>query len=393
MKAGNSLLSGMGATVFAVFSALAAEHRAINLGQGFPDDRGPEDVLEVAARSLLEDSNQYAPMMGLPILRQALAEHGRRFYGLSFDPDREIMATSGATEALAACLLGLIEPGDEIVLIEPFYDSYLPIIQLAGGVARTVRLEPPSWSLTRENLARAFSSKTKAIVLNNPMNPAGKVFSRDELEMIAECVIAHDAYAVCDEVYEHIVFDGKPHIPLITLPGMRDRCLKVASAGKIFSLTGWKIGAVSGCERLLHPASRAHQYLTFSSAPNLQKAVAYGLNKDDAYFSELASTMQARRDRLRQGLQSIGFDVLPTEGAYFLIVDIRSTGFDDDVAFCRHITTKAGVAAIPVSAFYAEAPTKQLVRFCFCKQDSVLDEAVARLRAHFSPSPRSPCLE
>lgn len=380
MKPLNSTYAQLGTTVFEVMSGLAREHRAINLGQGFPDGRGPEDVLRVAAETVLDGWNQYPPMMGLPELRQAVAAHEKRFYGLDVDWQAEVMVTSGATEALAASLFAVIEPGDEIVVIQPFYDAYVPLIRRAGGVPRFVTLTAPDWTLTREALAAAFSPRTKAIVLNNPLNPAARVFSRAELELVAEFVEGADAVAICDEVYEHLVFDGRRHIPLLTLPGMRGRCLKIGSAGKTFSLTGWKVGYITGAPELLSLVAKAHQFLTFTTPPNLQSAVAYGLGKDDGYFAALATGMQAKRDRLGAGLRTAGFEVLDSQGTYFLNVDIASTGFDgDDLAFCRRMTEAAGVTAIPVSAFYEQDPVRTVVRFCFCKEDSVLDEAMDRL--------------
>ena len=382
MKPANALFSKTGTTVFEVMSRLAMQHDAINLGQGFPDGCGPEDVLQAAADAVMTGWNQYPPMLGLPELRQAVAEHGRRFYGLEVDWQREVMVTSGATEALAACLLGLIEPGDEVVLFQPLYDCYAPMVRRAGGVPKFVSLAPPDWSFERGDLEQAFSPRTKLVLLNNPLNPAAKVFGRDELEMIAEFVEGADAYAVCDEVYEHIVFDERPHIPLITLPGMRERCLKIGSAGKTFSLTGWKVGYVTAAPDLLAPVSKAHQFLVFTTPPNLQSAVAFGLSKEDSYFAGLAAEMQDKRDRFAGGLAEIGLDVLPCAGTYFVNVDVGRTGFaGDDVAFCRHITESAGVAAIPASAFYQEDALTTIVRFCFAKQDEVLDEALARLRS------------
>ena len=296
----------------------------------------------------------------------------------------EVLVTSGGAEALADCLLGLIEPGDEVVLIEPLYEMYLPLVRLAGGVARIVRLRPPDWALPRDALAAAFSERTKLILLNSPHNPAGKVFGRDELAFIAGLVEAHDAYAVCDEVYEHLVFDGRLHVPLMTLPGMRGRCLRIGSAGKTFSVTGWKVGYVTAAADVLAPVAKAHQFITFTTPPNLQKAVAFGLGKEDAYFAGLAAAMQAKRDRLSDGLAAAGFEVLSTDATYFLSVDVRSVGFNgDDVAFCRHITTEAGVTAVPVSAFYRESDVNRFARFCFCKRDAILDEAAERLRGHF----------
>ena len=385
MKNTNAILGGQGTTIFEVMSALAAEHGAINLGQGFPDTDGPEDIRRVAADAIIEGPNQYPRMLGLPELRSAVAEHDRRFYGLDVDPDREVMVTSGATEALADCLFGLIEPGDEVVLMEPVYDTYLPIVRLAGGVPRIVRLEPPDWALSEASLEGAFSPATKLIVLNSPHNPVGKVFSDGELDLIARLLTRFDAYAVCDEVYEHLVFDGARHRPLITMPGMRERCLRVGSAGKTFSLTGWKVGYVIAAPALLAVAGKAHQYLTFTTAPNLQRAIAYGLCKDDAYFASLADEMAKKRDRLIGGLASVGFDVMGSSGTYFVCADFRSLGFNrTDEAFCRHITEDAGVAAVPLSAFYEKGDVDRFVRFCFCKRDQVLDEAVARLGRHFA---------
>ncbi len=373
-------------TIFEVMSRLSEEYGAINLGQGFPDERGPADVLEVASKALLEGWNQYPSMMGTPELRQALASHAKRFYDLDVDWKAEVLVTSGGTEALTACLLGLINPGDEVVLFQPMYDSYLPIIRLAGGVPRFVTLKAPDWSFTRADLEAVFSAKTKLVLINNPLNPAAKVYSRPELELLAEFVQRFDAFAVCDEVYEHLVFDGHQHIPLITLPGMRERCLKIGSAGKTFSLTGWKVGSVTACPQLLQPVAKAHQYITFTTPPNLQAAVAYGLGKDDSYFTGLASAMQAKRDRLAAGLRAAGLTVLPSAGTYFLNVDITSIGasMEDDQAFCRWLTAEAGVTAIPVSAFYAENAPTTCIRFCFSKKDAVLDAAAKRLKKHFT---------
>ncbi|WP_114858082.1 aminotransferase [Azospirillum brasilense] len=385
MKSGNAILSSYGTTIFEVMSRLSDEHKAINLGQGFPDERGPADVLDVAAKAILEGWNQYPPMMGTPELRQAVAAHGKRFYGLDIDWKTEVMVTSGATEALTASLLGLINPGDEVVLFQPMYDSYLPIVRLAGGVPRFVSLKAPDWSFTRADLEAVFSPKTKLVLINDPLNPAAKVFTRAELELLAEFVQRFDAFAVCDEVYEHIVFDGLAHIPLMTLPGMRDRCLKIGSAGKTFSLTGWKVGYVTGAPHLLQPVVKAHQYITFTTPPNLQAAVAYGLGKDDAYFTGLATGLQAKRDRLADGLRAVGFEVLPSAGTYFVVADVSPFGFDgNDEDFCRHLTAAAGVTAIPVGAFFVQDAPRSFIRFCFSKRDEILDGAVERLRSYFS---------
>ena len=384
MKTVNSQLAATGTTIFTVMSALAVEHKSINLGQGFPDTDGPDDVIQAAIDALQDGRNQYPPMTGLPELRQAVAAANARFYGLEFDPNGEVVVTSGATEAITACLIAMLNPGDEVVLIEPLFDTYLPIIHMLQAVPRLVRLQPPNWDLPRAELAAAFGPKTKAIVLNSPMNPCGKVFTPDELGFIAGLVQKHDTYAICDEVYEHLTFDGWKHIPLATLPGMRERCMRVGSAGKTFSFTGWKIGYVSAPRALATVVGKAHQNLTFTTAPNLQRGVAVGLAKDDAYFTSLATGLQAKRDRLAQGLAEIGFGVLDSHGSYFITTDFSPLGFDgDDMAFCRHITEQAGVTAVPLSAFYEANPPKHYARFAFCKREEVLDEAIARLRRHF----------
>jgi len=384
VKPANAVLSSYGMTVFEVMSRLANEHGSINLGQGFPEGTGPADVRAKAQDALENGWNQYPPMMGLPELRQAVATHNKRFYDIDVDWAEETMVTSGATEALAASLLGLIEPGDEVVLIEPLYDCYLPMVRRGGGIPKLVRVEPPDWTLPREALTEAFSDKTKLILLNSPMNPAAKVFDRDELTFIADLVKKHDAYAVCDDAYEHILFDGREHVPLMTLPGMRERCVRIGSAGKTFSVTGWKVGYVTACPALLQPISRCHQFLVFTTAPNLQAAVAYGLSKDDSYFTGLSGDLEAKRDRIGNGLAEVGFDVLDCQGTYFITGDFRPLGFNgDDVEFCKHITIEAGVTAVPVSAFYQDDPPTHFARFSFCKPDDVLDEAVKRLKAHF----------
>jgi len=382
----NRILSGQKTTIFTVMSALAVEHGAINLGQGFPDGEGPEDLRAAAAGYIMSGPNQYPPMAGMPALRQAVAQHDRRFYGIDADWQTEILVTSGATEALTASFMGLLNPGDDVVLIEPVYDSYRPIIETMGAQVRTVRLEPPQWSLPIDDLAAAFSPKTKLLVLNTPLNPIGKVFSRQELQVIAELVVENDAYVICDEVYEHLVFQGHQHIPIMTLPGMDDRCARIGSAGKTFSVTGWKVGYVTARPDMLTAIAKAHQFITFATPPALQLAVADGLAKDDRYYQDLACSLQERRNFLSAGLSDMGFDVLPCHGTYFLTADFRALGFDgDDMDFCRHITTQAGVAAVPISAFYGDpkqAPNN-FVRFCFCKEKTVLADAVDRLRQHF----------
>ncbi len=385
MRGANSFLGSIGTTIFTVMSALAVEHQSINLGQGFPDTDGPEDVVQAAADALRDGRNQYPPMPGVPELRQAVATANRRFYGLDIDWAKEVTVTSGATEAITACLMAVLDPGDEVVLIEPLYDTYVPVVRMLGAIPRIVRLSPPHWDLPQDELASAFGPKTKAILFNSPMNPCGKVFTADELAFIAGLVARHDTYAICDEVYEHLTFDGARHIPLMTLPGMRDRTMRIGSAGKTFSLTGWKVGYVTAAANLTPLVQKAHQNLTFTTAPNLQRAVAVGLAKDDAYFASLSANLQARRDQLAAGLADVGLSVLPTKGTYFITTDFSPLGFNgDDVAFCRHITEKAGVTAIPVSAFYdtPDAP-RHYARFAFCKRPEVLGEALDRLRRHF----------
>jgi aspartate/methionine/tyrosine aminotransferase len=385
VKSPNFLLDQIGTTIFTVMSALAVQHGAINLGQGFPDTDGPDDIIMAAADALKDGRNQYPPLTGVPELRAAVAAANRRFYGIEVDPASEVVVTSGATEAITACLMALLNPGDEVVLIEPLYDTYLPVVRMLGATARLVRLEPPDWVLPRAALEAAFGPKTKLLLLNSPMNPTGKVFSADELGFIAGLLHRHDAYAVCDEVYEHLIFDGLSHLPLMSLPGMRERCARIGSAGKTFSLTGWKIGYVTAPAHLATLIARAHQNLTFTTPPNLQRAVAIGLGKEDDYFLALGRDLARKRDLLGAGLRGIGFDVLASSGSYFITADFSPLGFEgDDVAFCQHITEHAGVAAIPVSAFYpADAPTRY-ARFAVCKRDSVLQEAIARLGAHFA---------
>lgn len=376
----NPLYADLPTTIFEVMSQLARTHDAVNLGQGFPDDPGPLDVRETAARAVVEGWNQYPPMMGLPELRRAAAEHYRRWQGLELDPNAEVMVTSGATEALAGALLGLIEPGDEVVLFQPLYDAYLPLVLRAGGIAKLVRLEPPGWDITREKLAAVFSARTKLVLFNNPQNPTGRVYSSAEMALLAEFCVAFDSYAVCDEVWEHVIFDGLAFAPLMALPGMRERTVKISSAGKIFGMTGWKVGLVFAAPRLMKVLSKAHQFLTFTTPPNLQAAVAYGLGKEEGYFTGMRAGLQRSRDRLAQGLASLGFRVLPSRGTYFLSIDLSALpGAPDDEAFCLELVREFGVATIPVSAFYAEDSVRSVVRFCFAKRDETLDRALERL--------------
>lgn len=376
----NRIYADLPTTIFEVMSHLARTHEAVNLGQGFPDDPGPEDVRRKAADAVVDGWNQYPPMMGLPELRRAAADHYRRWQGLELDPDSEVMVTSGATEALAGAIFSLVEPGDEVVLFQPLYDAYLPLVLRAGGIPRLVRLEPPSWTITAEKLEAAFSERTKMVLFNNPQNPTGIVYSRADLALLADYCVRFDAYAVCDEVWEHVIFDDVTFTPLMSLPGMRERTVKISSAGKIFGMTGWKVGMVFAAPPLMKVLSKAHQFLTFTTPPNLQAAVAYGLGKEDGYFTTMRALLQRSRDRLAQGLAELGFSVIPSTGTYFLSIDLAPlTNAPDDEAFCLDLVRNQGVAAIPVSAFYAEDAVRSVVRFCFAKHDSTIDRALERL--------------
>ena len=375
----NPIFSALETSVFEVMSQLARETGAVNLGQGFPDDPGPEDVRRKAAEAVVEGWNQYPPMMGLPELRQAVATHYKHWQGLDLDPNSEIMVTSGATEAIAGALMALVAPGDEVVLFEPMYDAYVPLVRRAGGIPKFVTLTPPHFGLTEEALAKAFSPKTRVVLFNNPLNPTATIFSQADLDLLANFCNRYDAIAVCDEVWEHVVFDGHRHVPVLGRPDMRERTVKISSAGKIFSLTGWKVGLVMAAPAIMRVLAKAHQYITFTTPPNLQAGVAYGLGKDDGYFEGMRADFQRSRDRFAAGLRGLGFQVLPSAGTYFLNLDIAPLGETDDVDFCRRLVMENGVAAIPVSAFYAQGAVKNVVRFCFAKRDATLDAALERL--------------
>ena len=387
MKSGNPTFASLGTTIFADISALAVKHRAVNLGQGFPDGEGPQDVRAEAARRVMDGPHQYPPYQGVPELRSAVAMHDTRFYGLDVGP-ANVLVTSGATEALATCLLALLAPGDEAIVIDPAYDSYRPMIRAAGATPRTLRLEPPHWRLTRDMLEAAFNPRTKLLMVNTPQNPIGKVYSDEELGLIAEFACRHDAYVVCDEVYEHLIFDGRHHRPMLTFPGMADRAMKIGSAGKTFSLTGWKVGYITAGVELINLLSKAHQFLTFTTPPNLQYAVAYGLAKEDDYYDGLMTELERNRNRLASDLEKLGFQVLPCQGTYFLVADYSPLGIEEDAdTYVRRLIREAGVAAIPLSAFYEQPPKDQrLLRFCFCKSDAVLTDAVQRLQAYYQSS-------
>jgi N-succinyldiaminopimelate aminotransferase len=372
-------LAPFGTTIFTEMTELAARHGAVNLGQGFPDFDGPEFVKEAALRAIRDGHNQYVRMFGLPGLNRAVAAHRRRFYGLDYDPDREVTVFSGATEALFATFQALFDAGDEAILFEPFYDSYRPGLANAGARAVVVPLLPPGFALDAEALARAVTPRTRAIVLNSPLNPVGKVFARAELEAVAQLCRRHDLLAITDEVYEHLVFEGE-HIPLATLPGMRERTVMISSAGKTFSLTGWKVGYACAPEPLTRALRAAHQFVTFCTPAPFQLAAAAGLEADDAFFARFVADYRARRDRLCAGLAAAGYGVIVPQGTYFAVADIRPLGWDDDLAYCRALPETKGVAAIPVSAFCEEpARVRHLVRFAFCKSDATLDAALARL--------------
>lgn len=377
----NPVYSALGTTIFETMSARARATGAINLGQGFPDGEGCVPVIRAAADALATRSNQYPPMAGLPELRQAIAAHYARHQQLDLSPE-EVIVTSGATEAIAASFTALIAPGDEVILIQPLYDAYLPLVQRAGGVARLARLEPGSWRLTPAALEAVAGPRTRLIVVNNPVNPAGAMLSYSELADLAAFCVERDLIAICDEVWEHVVYDGARHIPLIAMPGMRDRTVKIGSAGKIFALTGWKVGWMCAAPPLAAVLARAHQFLTFSTAPNLQWAVAEGLETQDAWIADSVAGFQRSRDRLAAGLTAAGYRVLPSGATWFLSIDLAASGIAlDDATFCERLVGEAGVAAIPVSAFYAQAPVTHLVRLCFAKADDVLDAAIERMAA------------
>ncbi len=376
---GHAVFEGLTTTIFETMSGLAREHGAVNLGQGFPDAEGPQDIRAEAARALMEGSNQYPPMVGLPALREAVAEHYRRHQDLDFPPS-QVTVTSGATEAIAAALLALVSPGDEVVMFQPLYDPYAPMVRRAGGIPRLIRLEPPDWRMTEQALSQAFGPRTRMVILNNPQNPGAVVYDTAQLTLLAEYCVRHDVIALCDEVWEHVVFDGRRHQPLMGLPNMAERTIKIGSAGKIFSLTGWKVGWAIAPPPIAALIAKAHQYLTFVTPPNLQAAVAYGLAKPEHYFETMRTGFARSRDRLAEGLKAAGFAVLPSQGTYFMNIDLESSGVaTDDRTFCLRAVEEAGVAAIPVSAFCDTDAVRSIVRLCFAKRDETLDEGVDRL--------------
>ena len=372
----NPLYETMATSVFERMSLAAAEHGAVNLGQGFPDFGWPEAILGSAARALKENSNQYAPSRGLSALREAVAGHYARHHGIEFGAEG-ICVTSGATEALAAAILATVSAGDEVIVMTPAYDAYAPLVRRAGGVAREVALQPPRWRIERAALAAAVTAKTKAIILNNPHNPTGRLFDADELDAVASVARAHDLIVISDEVWEHLLMDGQDFVPLAALPGMAERTLKCGSAGKIFSLTGWKIGWIAAVPELASMAARAHQFLTFASAPNLQAAVAFGLAEGDEWLAPMRQKFARARDTMTAGLEAVGYKVLPSAATYFLIVDLAASGIAiDDEAFAKLAVEQAGVAVVPMSTFADENAPTHLVRLCFAKRDETIAAGV-----------------
>ena len=380
----NPVFSSLPTSIFQHMTMLALKHEALNLGQGFPDQDGPICLREVAAKQLIDGPNQYPPSKGLLSLRQAVAAHAAKFYGLEYDPEDEVLITSGGTEAVTGALMAMAGVGDEVVMIEPTYDSYRPMAEAAGAVVRAIQLKPPGWRLEEQDLRAVIGPKTRAILINSPHNPAGRAFSREELEMLARVVMETDVVVICDEVYEHLVYDGKPHIPLATLPGMRPRCVRIGSAGKIFSLTGWKVGWVTGPRELVSVVTKAHQFLTFTTSPALQAGVAHGLTHEMDFPLALTARLQKNRDVLAAGLSRLGFEVQPCEGTYFLTAGITKLTNEKDFAFCERLIREAGVALIPLSAFFKSGTPDTFVRFGFCKQQSLIEQALERLESYFA---------
>lgn len=381
MRTSTARLDGLGTTIFAQMSALAQRTGAVNLGQGFPDTDGPHEVLEAAVDALRSGRNQYAPGAGVPELRRAIAAHQHRFYGMELDPETEVAVTTGATEAIAAAMLAFVEAGDEVIVLEPYYDSYVAVIQMVGGVRRPVTLRAPDFRLPVDELRAAVSPRTTAIVLNSPHNPTGAVLTRDELEAVAQVAREHDLVVISDEVYEHLTFDV-PHVPIATLPGMAERTLTVSSGGKTFSFTGWKVGWACGPAALVDSLLKAKQFMTFTSGAPLQPAIAEALMLGDDFYAEFSAGMRARRDQLCSGLADIGFEVFVPDGTYFATTDIRPLGFDDGLEFCLSLPERAGVVAVPHQAFYDDLEAgRPLVRWAFCKRPEVIDEALERLSA------------
>ncbi len=375
-------LQGIAPTIFSEMSALAVRTGAVNLGQGFPDTDGPASVIARAVAALEGGANQYAPGLGVPELRQAIAAHQRRHYGLELDPDTQVVVTTGCTEAIAAALLGLVDPGDEVIVLEPYYDSYVAMLQMTGGIRRPVTLRAPDFRLDADELRAAVSEKTRFMLVNTPHNPTGTVLDRAELDAITAVAQAHDLVVISDEVYEHLTFDGCSHIPLATLPGMAERTLTLSSVGKSYSLTGWKVGWATGPSDLVAAVLSAKQWLTFTSGAPLQPAVALALDEESDFPTRLAADLQLRRDLLCEGLKAAGLDPRTPQGTYFAMTDTSHLGWPDGRAFCLALPERAGVVAIPAQAFYDNADAgRHLVRWAFCKDRDVIEEGVRRLAA------------
>lgn len=375
-------LQGIAPTIFSEMSALAARTESINLGQGFPDVDGPPEVIARAVEALHGGHNQYAPGIGIPALRRAIARHQRRHYGLELDPDSQVVVTTGCTEGIAAALLGLVNPGDEIVVLEPYYDSYVAMIQMVGGVRRPVTLRAPDFRLDTDELRAAVGPRTRFLLINSPHNPTGTVLTRAEVQAVADVAIEHDLVVITDEVYEHLTYDEHEHIPLATLPGMFERTLTLSSAGKSYSFTGWKVGWATGPADLVGAVLAAKQWLTFTSGSPLQPAVAYALDESPDFPAALARDLQGRRDLLCEGLAMVGLDVRVPEGTYFAITDISSLGWSDGMEFCLALPERAGVVAIPSQVFHDDLEAgRHLVRWAFCKQPELISEGLARLAA------------
>jgi N-succinyldiaminopimelate aminotransferase len=374
-------LRPFGTTIFTEINAIAAAFDTVNLSQGFPDFDGPDEIRAKAAQAIMRGPNQYISSIGIPSLRHAIARKMERFYGVEVDGDQEITVTSGATEGLCATLLGILEPGDEVILLEPAYDAYPPISAMARATIRYVPLKRPDFSIPKEELANAFGPATRCIVINNPHNPCGKVFTLEELTFIASLCSRHNAYAVGDEVYEHLVYDDRSHTTLLSIPELRNRAFVISSTAKSFSMTGWKVGYVIAAPELSRAVRLSHQFITFCGQAALQEAMAAALDSPSGYYEALLKEYTRRRDLICEALTDIGFDVYVPEGAYYVLADIKPLGFEDDLEFCRMLPEKAGVAAIPSSSFWKERRDgRDLVRFCFCKKDSTLEEGIRRLR-------------
>ena len=373
-------LHGLGTTVFAEMSALAVRTNSVNLGQGFPDTDGPDSLLDAAVAAIRGGANQYPPSRGIPALRQAIVEHQQRFYGFEYDADSQVLVTTGATEAIAAALLAYVEPGDEVIALEPYYDSYAAGIAMAGGYRVPVTLRAPAFRLDLDELRTAVTDRTTVLLINSPHNPTGTVLTDAELRGIAEVAVEHDLVVITDEVYEHLVFDSAQHIPLASYEGMAERTVSISSAGKTFSVTGWKIGWVTGSPEVVTAVNTAKQFLTYVSGAPFQPAVAGALALGNDYFESFRDTLQGKRDRLCDGLERLGFGVHRPQGTYFVTTDVRPLGYEDGVEFCRMLPEKVGVVAIPHEVFYDNVDLgRPLVRWAFCKKDQILDEALARL--------------